>query len=192
LRHAQKAFPIGKSKPADQEPIPTPQVLFSQWLKQSPEVELWKQYLEYVRSNQSSPRDVIKKAYEFALRFVGQDRDAGEIWKDYIEYIKADPTSNERESQEKMDLLRGVYRRAVQIPLDNLEQIWREWDAFENGLNKLTVGIKIPSLVFTARLANTIGPPKFCSPKFRFIFPSFGVRQCKTHVSTGQEIFSRR
>jgi len=92
-------------------------------------------------SNQSSPRDVIKKAYEFALRFVGQDREAGEIWKDYIEYIKADPTSTERENQEKMDLLRSVYRRAVQIPLDNLEQIWREWDAFENGLNKLTVGV---------------------------------------------------
>jgi phytoene dehydrogenase-like protein len=92
-------------------------------------------------ANQSSPRDVIKRAYEFALRFVGQDRDAGEIWKDYIEYVKADPTATEREAQEKMDLLRSVYRRAVQIPLDNLEQIWREWDAFENGLNKVTVGI---------------------------------------------------
>ena len=84
---------------------------------------------------------MIKKAYEFALRFVGQDRDAGEIWKAYIDYVKADPTSTEREGQEKMDLLRSVYRRAVQIPLDNLEQIWREWDAFENGLNKVTVGI---------------------------------------------------
>lgn len=134
-------------------------MLFSQWLKQSPEVELWKQYLEYVRSNQTSPRDVVKKAYEFALRFIGQDRDAGEIWKDYIEYIKGDPTSNERESQEKMDALRGVYRRAVQLPLDNLEQIWREWDAFENGLNKLTVGIRTSSLVFTTRFANTIDPP---------------------------------
>lgn len=91
-------------------------------------------------SNQASPRDVIKKAYEFALRFVGQDPHSGEVWKDYIDYIKADPTSNDREGQEKMDLLRSVYRRAVQIPLDNLEQIWREWDSFENGLNKLTVG----------------------------------------------------
>ena len=90
-------------------------------------------------ANQASPRDVIKKAYAFALRFVGQDREAGDIWKDYIEYIKADPTSNEREGQEKMDLLRSVYRRAVQIPLDNLEQLWREWDSFENGLNKITV-----------------------------------------------------
>lgn len=40
-----------------------------------------------------------------------------------------------------MDLLRGVYRRAVQIPLDNLEQLWREWDAFENNLNKTTVRV---------------------------------------------------
>ncbi|CAG7852297.1 mRNA 3'-end-processing protein RNA14 [Serendipita indica DSM 11827] len=138
FRHAQRAHPIGKPKSTEPDPIPTPQTLFSQWLKQSPEIEMWKLYLDYVRANQASPRDVIKKAYEFALRFVGQDREAGEIWKDYIEYIKADPTSNDREAQEKMDLLRSVYRRAVQIPLDNLEQLWREWDAFENGLNKIT------------------------------------------------------
>ncbi|KAG8827959.1 mRNA 3'-end-processing protein rna14 [Serendipita sp. 399] len=138
MRHSQRAYPIGKPKLVDQDSIPTPQALFSQWLKQSPDVELWKLYLEYVRSSQASSRDVVKKAYEFALRFVGQDREAGEIWKDYIEYIKDDPTSNERENQEKMDLLRSVYRRAVQIPIDNLEQIWREWDSFENGLNKLT------------------------------------------------------
>ncbi|KAG8785345.1 mRNA 3'-end-processing protein rna14 [Serendipita sp. 397] len=138
MRHSQRAYPIGKPKLVDQDVIPTPQTLFSQWLKQSPDVELWKLYLEYVRSSQASSRDVVKKAYEFALRFVGQEREAGDIWKDYIEYIKDDPTSNERESQEKMDLLRSVYRRAVQIPIDNLEQIWREWDSFENGLNKLT------------------------------------------------------
>lgn len=97
---------------------------------------------------------MIKKAYEFALRFIGQDREAGEIWKDYIEYIKADPATNERESQEKMDQLRSVYRRAVQIPLDNLEQLWREWDAFENGLNKLTVGInlELPGISFCTGL----------------------------------------
>ncbi|CAG8606746.1 570_t:CDS:2, partial [Acaulospora colombiana] len=133
LRHSQAVHPIGKPKVSDQDIMPTPQTLFSLWLKQSPEA----QYC-IVSSNQASPRDVIKKAFEFALRFIGQDREAGEIWKEYIEYIKADPTSNERESQEKMDLLRSVYRRAVQIPLDNLEQIWREWDAFENSLNKLT------------------------------------------------------
>ncbi|KAG8853862.1 mRNA 3'-end-processing protein rna14, partial [Serendipita sp. 411] len=69
MRHSQRAYPIGKPKLVDQDVIPTPQTLFSQWLKQSPDVELWKLYLEYVRSSQASSRDVVKKAYEFALRF---------------------------------------------------------------------------------------------------------------------------
>ena len=38
-----------------------------------------------------------------------------------------------------MDALRKVYHRAVQIPLENVEILWRELDAFENGLNKITV-----------------------------------------------------
>lgn len=43
------------------------------------------------------------------------------------------------EEQQKMDALRKIYHRAVQIPLDNVESIWRELDVFENGLNKITV-----------------------------------------------------
>ena len=38
-----------------------------------------------------------------------------------------------------MDALRRVYHRAVQIPLDNVDTLWGELDAFENGLNKITV-----------------------------------------------------
>ena len=37
-----------------------------------------------------------------------------------------------------MDALRRVYHRAVQIPLENLDQLWRELDVFENKLNKIT------------------------------------------------------
>lgn len=38
-----------------------------------------------------------------------------------------------------MDVLRKVYHRAVQIPLENVETLWKEYEAFENGLNKITV-----------------------------------------------------
>jgi hypothetical protein len=34
-------------------------------------------------------RDNVKKAYEFALNHVGQDKDSGEIWSDYIQFLKA-------------------------------------------------------------------------------------------------------
>jgi hypothetical protein len=43
------------------------------------------------------------------------------------------------EEQQKMDQLRKVYHRAVQIPLVNVERLWTELEAFENGLNRIVV-----------------------------------------------------
>ena len=37
-----------------------------------------------------------------------------------------------------MDKLRQTYQRAVCIPLNNVEQIWRDYDTFENNLNRAT------------------------------------------------------
>lgn len=31
----------------------------------------------------------MRKAYEFALNYVGQDKDSGEIWTDYIEFLRS-------------------------------------------------------------------------------------------------------
>ena len=38
-----------------------------------------------------------------------------------------------------MDALRKVYHRVVQIPVDSVDKLWQELEAFENGLNKITV-----------------------------------------------------
>ena len=46
-----------------------------------------------------------------------------------------------------MDALRKVYHRAVQIPIDNVENIWSELEAFENSLNKITVSAVLLYLV---------------------------------------------
>ena len=37
-----------------------------------------------------------------------------------------------------MDALRKVYHRAVQIPLDNVERLWQDLEAFETKLNRIT------------------------------------------------------
>lgn len=37
-----------------------------------------------------------------------------------------------------MDDIRRTYQRAVSIPLANVEMIWREYDAYENSLNRIT------------------------------------------------------
>ena len=84
-------------------------------------------------------RDTVTKAYEFALQHVGQDKDSAEIWSEYIQFVKSGQTSSTWEEQKKMDALRKIYQRAVQIPLENVEILWKDYEAFENSLNKITV-----------------------------------------------------
>jgi cleavage stimulation factor subunit 3 len=38
-----------------------------------------------------------------------------------------------------MDALRKLYQRAIEQPMHNLETFWKEYDQFENGLNKILV-----------------------------------------------------
>lgn len=118
--------------------------MFSRFLRNSISPELWKFYLAYVRRTNPSTtdpqtREVVKKAFEFALLHIGQDRAAGDIWREYIDFVKAGEAKTTWEEQQKMDALRRLYHRAVVIPLENVEQLWRELDQFENGLNKITV-----------------------------------------------------
>lgn len=118
--------------------------------------ELKHSLIFYRRVNSGpSTRETVRKAYEFALSHVGQDKDSGEIWNEYIQFLKVGEvnthvpklyishmlpqTSTTWEEQQKMDALRKVYHRAVQIPLENVETLWKDYEAFENGLNKITV-----------------------------------------------------
>lgn len=48
-------------------------------------------------------------------------------------------TSTPFEEGKKMDVLRKIYSRATSIPIHNVELIWKDYDAYENNLNKLTV-----------------------------------------------------
>lgn len=92
-------------------------------------------------------RDIVAKAYDFALQHVGQDKDSGDIWGEYIQFVKSGPANSTWEQQQKMDHLRKIYQRAVQIPLENVETLWKDYEAFENGLSKITVSCLLTVLV---------------------------------------------
>lgn len=78
--------------------------IFTRCLRTTPSTDLWRFYLQYTRrvnplppagkggageeSERERVRKVIEGAYEFALRFVGQSRDAGDVWRDYITLLK--------------------------------------------------------------------------------------------------------
>jgi hypothetical protein len=83
--------------------------LFKRFLPTSPAVELWQLYLSYVRyvgcviglqqvanctirrlnANPRS-RDNVRKAYDYALNHIGQDKDSGTFWMEYVQFLRAE------------------------------------------------------------------------------------------------------
>ena len=125
--------------------------IFLRCLRTTLSVDLWRFYLAYTRrvnplppatAEESGAREqtqrVLEDAYEFALRYVGWDRESGPIWQDYLQLIRAREAHGSWQEGQKMDQLRRVYQRAVVIPLNAVETIWREYDQYENALSKLT------------------------------------------------------
>ncbi len=76
------------------------------------------------------------QAFEFALGACGHDKDSGSIWADYIEFVKSWPKASPEDTKTQMNKLREVYHRALVIPLENLEALWRDYDQYENSLNR--------------------------------------------------------
>ncbi|KAI8626210.1 hypothetical protein F5Y19DRAFT_447578 [Xylariaceae sp. FL1651] len=147
--------------------FPQAESIFSRTLFSVPHVQLWTAYLNYVRRRNDlndpsgQARQTVSQAYEFVLNNIGQDRDAGAIWQDYINFIKSGPGQlggTSWQDMQKMDLLRKAYQRAICIPITNLNVLWKEYDQFELGLNKMTgrkyLQERSPAYM-TARSANT-------------------------------------
>jgi cleavage stimulation factor subunit 3 len=119
-------------------------------------VQLWTTYLDYVRRRNDlnettgAARQTVNAAYEFVLDNVGLDRESGRIWQDYIQFLKGGPGQvggTNWQDMQKMDVLRKAYQRAICIPLTGLNALWKEYDQFELGLNKVAVCHHYP--VFT-------------------------------------------
>lgn len=121
--------------------------LFKKTLTTIQNVKLLTVYLEYIRrrNDLSDPsgraREVVTQSFEFVLSndVIGVDKDSGPIWAEYIQFVKTGPGSvgdQDWESKKKMDSLRRVYQRAIAIPTRNLNMLWREYEQFENSIDR--------------------------------------------------------
>lgn len=123
--------------------------VFSKCLLTVPNVELWSSYLDYIRRRNNTTNDptgkaraVVSQAYEFVLNNIGMDKESGRIWQDHIAFIKSAPGTvggTTWMDQQKMDTLRKSYQKAITQPVMGVEAMWKEYDGFEHGLNKMTV-----------------------------------------------------
>ncbi|KAH7095245.1 hypothetical protein FB567DRAFT_543590 [Paraphoma chrysanthemicola] len=124
------------------------EVLFGKSVPLAPYVPLYSSYIDFIRrrynltTDQSGQnRQIITQAYEFVLDQVGIDVNSGRLWLDYLEMLKSGPGivgGTNWQDMQKMDTLRKVYQRAVSIPHNATLEIWREYDKFELGMNKVS------------------------------------------------------
>ncbi|KAF7720101.1 Uncharacterized protein PECH_001216 [Penicillium ucsense] len=122
--------------------------IFNRTLLTIPSVQLWSVYLDYVRrrnplstDTSGQARQTISSAYDLAIQYVGMDKDSGNIWTDYVEFIRSGPGTvggSGWQDQQKMDLLRKAYHKALCVPTQAVNTLWKEYDQFEMGLNKVT------------------------------------------------------
>lgn len=147
--------------------FPEAELIFNKSLMSTLNVNLWTKYLDYIRRrndlNDSSgnARQTVSRAYDFVIDNIGLDKDAGRIWAEYIQFIKFGPGTvggSQWQDQQKMDQMRKAYQRAICVPIANVNTLWKEYDQFEMGLNKLTgrkyLAEKSPSYM-SAKSANT-------------------------------------
>ncbi len=91
-----------------------------------------------VGQREAQRRATVTRAFELAISNVGLDYDSFPIHKDYIDYLGGAPTRTLYEEQVQMDAIRRAYQKALATPIEGLERLWHDYDAYENGLNKVT------------------------------------------------------
>ena len=131
-----------RAVPRDDEVI---RATFAQCLLVCPFVELWTLYVRFVQATHDATTPdgcaAIRGALEFAVGRLGEEYGAGPLWVDYITFLKTaqpavlHPDSLNAESA-RMGDVRKAYQRALVCPHNGLEQLWREYDAWENSLSR--------------------------------------------------------
>lgn len=83
-------------------------------------------------------RGIVIQAFEFAVFKVGIDLSSGDLWSDYLEFLKSWTTAASWEEQQKIDLIRKVYKKLLAIPYEKLETMWSTYTKWENLINSST------------------------------------------------------
>lgn len=117
------------------------ETLFGQCINLVDDVELYRLYVSYVRRTNDvitggeKARGVVIKAFEFAVNKVGIDIASGPLWNDYLDFLKSWTPTASWEQQQKVDLIRKVYKRFLVIPTEKIEQAWSVYTKWESDLN---------------------------------------------------------
>ena len=115
------------------------ETLFSRCLLSTLSLPLFQTYLDYVKHVKGGAddyHDALTAAYDFTLQHVHLDLHSHAVFLAYLSFLATLPASSPYEETQKLHKQRTVFQRAVLLPSVGVEEVWREWDKFEHGVNK--------------------------------------------------------
>ncbi|EEF43014.1 cleavage stimulation factor subunit 77 isoform X1 [Ricinus communis] len=114
--------------------------IFSRCLLNCLQVPLWRCYIRFIRKVNDRKgvegQEETRKAFDFMLGYVGADIAAGPVWMEYITFLKSLPALNAQEESQRMTAVRKVYQKAIVTPTHHVEQLWKDYENFENSVSR--------------------------------------------------------
>ncbi|KAK4777240.1 hypothetical protein SAY86_005928 [Trapa natans] len=115
-------------------------MIFSRCLMTCLQVPLWRCYIRFIRKVNDKKglegNEETRRAFLFMLNYVGGDMTAGPMWMDYIAFLKSLPAVNTQEETQRMTAIRKAYQTAIVTPCHHIEQLWKEYENFENSVSR--------------------------------------------------------
>ncbi|KAG8193841.1 hypothetical protein JTE90_029573 [Oedothorax gibbosus] len=114
--------------------------LFTRCLVKVFNIELWRTYLSYVKETKGSLpsyREKMAQAYDFALDKMGMDISSYPIWNECITFLKNVEAVGSYAENQRITAVRKVYQRGIVNPMTNIEQFWKDYVAYEQGINNI-------------------------------------------------------
>ncbi|XP_024020703.1 cleavage stimulation factor subunit 77 [Morus notabilis] len=114
--------------------------IFSRCLLNCLQVPLWRCYIRFIRNANDKKgvegQEETRKAFDFMLSYVGADIASGPVWMEYIAFLKSLPASNAQEESLRMTAVRKAYQKAIVTPTHHIEQLWKDYENFENSVSR--------------------------------------------------------
>lgn len=109
------------------------------------DLSLWMTYLDYIRRKNNlitggqEARSIIIQAFDMVMNKCAIfEPHSSVFWNDYLTFLEAWKPMNKWEEQQKVDMIRRLYKKMLVIPLDNLETMWNKYIKWEQEINNLT------------------------------------------------------
>lgn len=77
------------------------------------------------------------------------------IWNDYIHFLRNVEAVGSYAENQRITAVRKVYQRGVVTPMLNIEQLWKDYIAYESSINPM-IAEKMQQVVFLSHLSNVL------------------------------------